>query len=297
MIRAIAPCCFFLAALPGCSAVEWQHRHPSVSGNMKIALLNETNTKHNGIVSTVDGFCASEKQCPETMVQPVMKQYSTGEALGKLFYTVTPYGMMTMPFADFDGRKIAVPPGRIGIVIKHTKTDELSREVILNMSEGPTSTVISWNCSNGGEKNIVANSSLGKEVSSSKMLLTYKDLMVVNFFQDEVHNTKNIYLSKRNVYEWQRVLWVDLAADKKYTVDLAKNKITDDVGTIVADTNHSEDKVPDALKPVPEQWILSEPQKSPWIYKNAKFVVDDNCMISILDEQDRIIFGTKLATQ
>jgi hypothetical protein len=41
---------------------------------------------------------------------------------------ISAYGWATMPFADYTGRKIAVPPGEIGIVIHRTYYKELSKE-------------------------------------------------------------------------------------------------------------------------------------------------------------------------
>jgi hypothetical protein len=84
-----------------------------------------------------DEYAATD--CSETADSakaPVGWDYSTGSAIGKGLYMISAYGWATMPFADYTGRKIAVPPDEIGIVIHRTYYKGLSEEKIIDFREG-----------------------------------------------------------------------------------------------------------------------------------------------------------------
>ena len=189
-----ALCCFALVICLGCaSAMEWQYKHPTLQEGAPHALINEEELSANYITSSVKGFRTDQSsQGEESIQKPVMKEYSTGTAAAKAIYSFTPWGLATASFADWNGKTIAVPPGRIGIVIHHVYHKELSRETVVDFREG------------------------------ERYDMTSKTIETMPRTDDDTNDVQVVTFEH---HEWDDTMWADLKAHYTYILYLSKNTL------------------------------------------------------------------------
>jgi hypothetical protein len=84
-----------------------------------------------------------------------------------------------------------------------------------------------------------------------------------------------------------------LQAKKEYTVELSKRKILDPDGTIVAGQEYSAVVLPDNGALQQEHFMVSDETKFLDIV-GKDFIVEENCMFSIVNETGETVIGTTL---
>ncbi len=211
--------------LTGCGAVEWQHKHPSLNEGEPFALLNEEELYADNITSTIKGFYDNRNQNPDEIKEPVMKDYSTGAAVMKGLYTVSPYGWMTLPFADFEGRTIAIPAREIGIVMHRRYYKELLKKEVVVLREGDLTSA--------------------KSSSVSDVLPMGKVGTV-------------IYLVKFENLEWDDQLWFSAIAGEEYKLILSKGIIRNSENMVVAGKEVARLPMPTGMKPEAGKHIVTD---------------------------------------
>jgi hypothetical protein len=238
--------CVVLIFFLGCaSAMEWQYRHPALQEGAPHALINEEELSANYITSSIKGFVTEpSSQGLESIQKPVMKEYSTGKATAKVLYSISPWGLMTAPFADFTGKTIAVPPGRIGIVIHHVYHKELSRETVIVFKLGD-----SYDFTAAKSEMIPI-----AEVSNDIQIVTYEH------------------------YEWDDIMWVDIKAGLTYTLYLSKNTLVGPQKERVSVLTNGHVTLPSDIQIQKKRTIVTA-TKHQYLGEDIEFKADGSCVI------------------
>jgi hypothetical protein len=195
----------FVTVLSGCAAVEWKDRHPAVKDGSPHGIVDEKNLKCGDIVSRIRGFCSRQEDYPNDIVSPIAWDYSTGQTVAKVVFTVTPWGLMTLPFANLTGRHIAVPPGELGIVVQHRYHKTIEHKVLATLSAGER-----------------------YQVRPDK--LTDKNL--TSLLERRLEGGDSIIKHVHETCEWEDVTWITIQEGNKYLLDFCENSITGPGGKI-----------------------------------------------------------------
>ena len=260
--------CFLIL---GCAAVEWQHKHPSLKSGDPCALINEDDLQANDITSTIKGFCDNRSNCPDQLSTPVMKDYSTKEAVFKTIYTVSPYGLMTLPFADFTGRTIAVPPGELGIVVHRKYGKVLKKEKVISVERHSGTVTKSWSC---------LNKDIHLKDTSKNITFQASNLTLLSKLDDS-----SLYRVTYESCEWDDEFWATLDAGKKYAFKLSSNQLITPEGDVI---ELGPVRIPDGIDPAIDYEIVNE---EGWCF-GRDFEVDENCMFAIKNTDGKITINT-----
>ncbi len=214
-------------------------------------LLNEEEVYADNITSKIKGFYQNRSQVPGDIKEPVMKEYSAGKSIMKGLYTISPYGLMTLPFADFEGRTIAIPVKEIGIVIHRAYYKELSRGKIVQLKEGDRTSV------------------------KSKFLSEMMPMGKVGTVICQV---------KFENLEWDDLLWFSAVAGEDYELILAKGIIRNSKDMVVAGKEVARPSMPTGMKPEVGEHIVTDGG----VVLGKRYVVTVDGKIFIIDEKGEI---------
>ncbi|HUV78224.1 MAG TPA: hypothetical protein VMW06_09200 [Desulfobacterales bacterium] len=179
----------------GCaSTVRFDYRLPSMKDGAPYAVIKEKDLKENFVTSTIKGFYTDQSQHPKDFEAPYVAD-SDAKVIGKLLYSVTPWGIATHAVQLGTGRIIAVPPGKIGILISRYYYKELSEENICTFSMG--------------EKYNIQSPSL-EAVAAIKLI---EGNSIVKLLYEE--------------HQWEDLIWATLDPNMEYTMKLSANKLLD----------------------------------------------------------------------
>ena len=180
-----------------CSAAETRYQLPSHKSGDPHALVNEEDLIANDIASTIKGFCKNKSNCADTLEKPIM---DTSYGVLKTVYMISPYGLMTAPFADLEGRTIAVPIGEVGIVINHKYRKVLKTEKVITVEKAGDKNKFFWDCPDGTVTTAISPSKQKRFVSPNITMLT----------EFSAGKSGNIYKITYEHCEWDTELWANL---------------------------------------------------------------------------------------
>ncbi len=144
----------------------------------------------------------------------------------KGLYTLSPYGWMTMPFADFEGRTIEIPAREIGVVIQRTYYKTLSKEKI-------------------------AVAAVGDRYSAS-------GTSVKAVVDKELVEGTGIYKERFETMEWDDQVWFTPRAQEVYEMILSEGIIRDSENRIVTGPSANGFKPPTDKKPEVGEKIITD---------------------------------------
>lgn len=244
--------------LTGCGAVEWKHRHPDVTRDDPSALLIEDELREGNIACKVNGFVQNRSDSTDHARAPIPFDYTTSESIAKGFYTITPYGLFTLPFAELQARKIVVPPGEIGIVIQYTYYKRISKEEEID---------------------------LAKELHFTIQAESYEKL---NKYTPGEGN--KIYKVVQESLEWNEIIWASLSRDQEYTLKMLSKKLVDSNDKIIAGADMDRVAIPDELTPVREQLFVTFPSPNDQRIVGHSYRILSDGHIVFMDKEGKDLF-------
>lgn len=218
-------------------------QHPSLQPDAPRALINEKDLSANDIISSIKGFCTNKSDCADSLN------------------------------TSLKGRTIEVPPGKLGMLINHKYEKILKKEKILSVEQTGGKIKFSWSCLNGDSFTMDIGSS--KEIRFISPNLT----MLMEFSQGK---SGNLYKITSETCEWDTELWANVEKEKEYILKLSSNKLISPDGVIVGGKDLPSVQVPDTVIPTVNTKIISGKLMFFGNIIGEEFVVDQNCMFSVI---------------
>jgi hypothetical protein len=135
-----------LSMFTGCaSTVKSSVKTQSLKEGAPHAVIKEENLKENFVTSGIKGVYTSPENYPDTY-ETFLSTNSMAGDIGKLAFGLTPWGLIANAIYLDKGRTIAVPPGKVGLLIYHHYYKVLSIKDINYFKYGKTyrGTVITY---------------------------------------------------------------------------------------------------------------------------------------------------------
>jgi len=197
------------ALLSGCAIVECKREYPGLQKNAPQAVIKQENSRQGNISSYIRGFYTKESMRPDEIKLVTPRNYSNGQSIAKILFTCTPYGLMTLPFADIKGNKISVPLSRLGIAIQRQYYKEHSRKKLIYAPPGGIYYVNNKSTVIDKKKSIS-----GDQITEGTIYeVDYEELL------------------------WEDVIWANIEKSSTYVLDLSNSKLYDNKRIVIGGTD------------------------------------------------------------